>query len=125
MLIDSTLLYHVSNSPPSEKYRFLSKVYSQDHYCLLCTECISPLKISRLHAYKMRNWLEWVNENIILQLADESLSENRLGVLMRIAVCMLDKVPGLDDVTRIEICSNLQRNVRIEYYNIRTEGLPF
>lgn len=125
MLIKSVLLQHVRGLPSTDKYEFLSKVYNQDSFCLLCTDCVGPLVISRLHAYRMRGWLKWVNENIILHIGDITMSEKRLGVLIRIAVNMLDKVSSVDDITRIEMCSNLQHNVWDEYYNIRSEGLPF
>lgn len=125
MLIQSVLLKHVQGLSSIEKYKFLARVYNQDQYCLLCTSFLSPLNISRLQAYRMRDWLKWVNVNIILQLGDTTMSEERLGVLMRIAVCMLDKVPQIDDITRLEMFSNLRLNVRHEYYSIRLEGLPF
>ena len=125
MLIRSPLLQMVRTLPSVDKYDFLARAYKQDHYCTLCTECISPLKVSTLQAYRMRSWLEWVNVNIILQLGCITMSEKRLGVLMRIAVNMLDKVPQVGNITRLEMISNLQHNVWKEYYNIRSEGLPF
>lgn len=125
MLIKSNLLRLVKDRSSCEQYEFLSKVYEQDRYCLLCTDCIGPLEISRLQAYKMRDWLKWVNVNIILQLGDATMSEKRLGVLMRIAVNMLDKVLQIDNITRLEMFSNLRLNTWEEYYRIRSEGLPF
>lgn len=125
MLIRSTLLRLVSGSASIEKYEFLSKTYQQDSYLLLCTDCLYPSKISTLQAYKMRDWLKWVNVNIILQLGDASMSETRLGVLMRHACSMLDKVSCVDDITRLCMFCNLRHNVWEEYYNIRSEGLPF
>lgn len=73
----------------------------------------------------MRDWLKWVNENIIVHLGDTTMSEKRLGTLLRIATCMLDKVPKIDSIDRIEIHYNLTHNVWAEYRNIQLEGLPF
>lgn len=73
----------------------------------------------------LRNWLTWVNENIIVHLGDITMSEKRLGTLLRIATGMLDKVPKIDAIDRIEIHCNLTHNVWAEYRNIQLEGLPF
>jgi hypothetical protein len=73
----------------------------------------------------IRNWLIWVNSNIILELGSVTMNEKRLGVLLRIATNMLDKAPVDDNIVRIEILSNLRRNVWKEYFNIYSEDLPF
>ena len=126
MLISSPLLRYVDKEFPSKRYEFLSRVYHRDVYCVLCTDCISPFKFSDCKVHNpLRNWLRWVNVNIILQLGDITMSEKRLGTLLRIATCMLDKVPQIDDIDRIEIHYNLTHNVWAEYRNIQCEGLPF
>ena len=126
MLISSPILKYVDKDLPSEKYRFLSKVYPRDVYCVLCTDCISPSKFSNCNVHNpLRNWLTWVNENIIVHLGDTTMSEKRLGTLLRIATGMLDKVSKIDAIDRIEIHYNLTHNVWAEYRNIQLEGLPF
>ena len=126
MLISSPLLRLVEDAQPSDKYRFLSAVYLQDAYCTLCTDCIGPSKFSNCNVHNpLRDWLKWVNVNIILQLGDITMSEKRLGTLLRIATSMLNKVSSVDDIVKIEIHYNLTHNVWAEYRNIQCEGLPF
>lgn len=126
MIIKSPLLRLVKDELPSKQYNFLASVYTQDAYCTLCTDCISPSKFSNCNVHNpLRNWLKWVNVNIILQLGDATMSRKRLGTLLRIAACMLDKVPQVDNIDRIEIHCNLTHNVWAEYRNIQCEGLPF
>lgn len=126
MLIKSHLLSYVKDGSSCDKYEFLARTYTQDSFCLLCADCISPSTFSNCPLHNpLREWLKWVNRNIILHIGDITMSENRLGVLLRIATSMLNKVPNVDDITKVEVHSNLTYNVWREYRSIRCEGLPF
>lgn len=68
-------------------------------------------------------WIMWVNVNICQQLiTDNSITT---GVKLRIATGMLNKLESLTDLEKIQIHSNLVRNVKKEEYDILTEDLPF
>lgn len=77
----------------------------------------------------LRNWINWVNKNIILQLwCDE---EKTTLVKLRIATGMLNKINEderticISPIEKIQIHSNLTNNVLKEIKNIQLDDLPF
>lgn len=133
MLLDSPLLtiYKRCNnkSKPSELYNFLNETFEQDHTVLEQDLVLYPIKKQDLllnSEYKfnkqLRNWLHWVNLNIILKLGIDTYITT--DVKVRIAINMVDKFCTSKD-NKLLIITNLQANLAKERSEIRVEDLPF
>ena len=86
--------------------------------------CISPSpKIKTIMNPRLREWLCWVNKNIILNLGLDY--EITTLVKLRIAASMLNKVDNLTDYENVQIFTNLKDNINSEIYILNTEELPF
>lgn len=72
---------------------------------------------------KLIRWIMWVNKNICQQLQTDNVITT--GVKLRIATGMLNKLESLTDLEKIQIHSNLIRNVHLEQNAIIDETLPF
>lgn len=98
---------------------------SQDYYSIACCqECIEPFDRGRsLTNPELRRWLKWVNYNIVVQLGNDT--QWTVGVKLRIATGMLNRIESLTDLEKIQVHSNLTRNVWKEFFNIQTDLLPF
>jgi hypothetical protein len=70
----------------------------------------------------LRKLVEWVNYNIVRTIDIDNLKT--INVKLRIATGMLNKI-DLDQISKIEIHSNLTRNIHTEYYAILESELPF
>lgn len=77
----------------------------------------------------LRNWINWVNKNIVLQLWRDE--EQTTLVKLRIATGMLNKINEderticISPIEKIQIHSNLTNNVLKEIKNIQLDDLPF
>lgn len=77
----------------------------------------------------LRNWINWVNRNIVLQLWRDE--EQTTLVKLRIATGMLNKINEderticISPIEKIQIHSNLTNNVLKEIKNIQLDDLPF
>lgn len=86
--------------------------------------CISPFpKMKTIMNPRLREWLCWVNKNIILNLGLDY--EITTLVKLRIAASMLNKVDNLTDYENVQIFTNLKDNINSEIYILNTEELPF
>jgi len=125
-----TSLNCVNSMKPSEAYNYLKRNWRTDRFMLESDEVIKPLSLHVLgiknNSYytvpEVRNWLKWVNKNIILELGSQNYKT--IDVRLRIAVCMLDKL-HLSISDRLSILSILTANVRTEISKIAVEDLPF
>ena len=108
-----------------EKYEILKRIWRADRYgVMMSNACISPFNVvTCMCNHDLRKWLEWVNLNICLQINSDTTITT--GVKLRIATGMLNKLESLTDLEKIQIHSNLVRNVKKEEYDILTEDLPF
>lgn len=68
-------------------------------------------------------WIMWVNINICEKLETDWYKTT--DVKLRIATGMLNNIQSLTDLEKIQIHSNLVRNVRLEIGRIQEERLPF
>ena len=86
--------------------------------------CISPFpKIKTIMNPRLREWLCWVNKNIILNLGLDY--EITTLVKLRIAASMLNKVDNLTDIENVQIFTNLKDNINEELSDIILSELPF
>ena len=125
MLIPPILDRFTNTRRLQDHYDFARNVWSQYRfeYVEWNSLAISPFnKIKCLTNGELRNWLQWVNRNLILNLGLDSHSTSM--VKLRIATSMLNKY-SLDNIEKIEIHSNLTRNLHYELSIIETEDLPF
>lgn len=108
-----------------EKYEILERVWESDRYGVtMSNACISPFNVVTCICNRdLRKWLEWVNLNICLPIASDTVITT--GVKLRIATGMLNKLESLTDLEKIQIHSNLIRNVHLEQNAIIDETLPF
>lgn len=109
----------------SDVYKFVHKTMNQNRYSIAeCQACIEPFPREQSLVNKdIRRWLKWVNYNIVIQLGEVDFTT--LGVKLRIATGMLNRIESLTDLEKIQIHSNLTRNVNEEFYRIFDENLPF
>lgn len=68
-------------------------------------------------------WVMWVNRNICQNLKTDYYKTT--DVKLRIATGMLNNIQSLTDLEKIQIHSNLVRNIRLEVGTIQEEALPF
>lgn len=126
-MIISTVLMENSfeNRTLRERYEILKHIWRSDRYGVtLSNACISPFdKTVCLCNCDLRKWLEWVNLNICLSIASDT--EKTIGVKLRIATGMLNKIKSISDIEKIEIHSNLTNNVYEEIFRIINGELPF
>lgn len=88
------------------------------------TACINPTSWMAIMPHKdALSWLRWVNNKICLHIDYENFET--IGVKLRIATGMLNKLESLTDLEKIQIHSNLVRNIHNEYYNVQLSRLPF
>lgn len=114
-----------------EIYEFAYHVSSQYRGLINnCSYCIAPFNIQKcLTNSLLRNWIQWVNKNIVLQLWCDT--EDTTNVKLRIATGMLNKLNEderyicVDPVEKIQIHSNLVNNIREEIIKIQLDELPF
>ena len=71
---------------------------------------------------EVKQWLNWVNKKITLELGKESYLT--IDVRQRIAINMLDKI-NMSNKLKFDIRYNLIKNLRRELGVINTEDLPF
>lgn len=123
--------YDSYNVTLRDVYRFAYRVSSQYRNEIEnCSFCIAPFNLIRCTMNPLlRNWINWVNKNIILQLwCDE---EQTTLVKLRIATGMLNKINEderticISPIEKIQIHSNLTNNVLKEIKNIQLDDLPF
>lgn len=128
MLIPPILNRYEDTLRLQDHYDFARKVWSQFswEYIDANQRVIQPFNhyIWECQEWKeLYHWLVWVNRNIVLNLGLDSYET--VGVKVRIATSMLNKIKTLDNITKIEIHSNLTRNVWNEQHIIEVEDLPF
>lgn len=88
------------------------------------TKCIYPVSwMTIMPHHDALMWLYWVNEKICLHIDYEDIKT--IGVKIRIATGMLNKLESLTDEEKIQIHSNLTRNINAEYQKIQVSRLPF
>lgn len=126
MLIPTILDRFKNTKRLQDHYDFARIVWTQYRfeYVEWNSLAISPFsKLKCLTNGELRNWLQWVNRNIVLNMGLDS--HDTIMVKLRIATCMLNKLETIDKVEKIQIHSNLTRNVNYELSIIETEDLPF
>ena len=85
---------------------------------------IDPFDYLRIMvSHEAITWLQWVNNNICSNI--ETDDYKTINVKLRIATGMLNNIKSLTDEEKIQIHSNLTRNVHEEIYLIQTSQLPF
>lgn len=124
MLLPNLLRRYSANPTLKESYEWNRIVWSQYRYELQnCSYCISPFSlVACIINPQLRQLIEWINYNIVRTIDIDTLKT--INVKLRIATCMLNKL-DLDQISKIEIHSNLVRNVREEYFAIEESELPF
>ena len=126
MLIPTILDKFTNTKRLRDHYDFARIVWTQYRfeYVEWNSLAISPFnKLKCLTNGELRNWLQWVNRNIILNIGLDYHST--IMVKLRIATCMLNKLKTIDKIEKIQIHSNLTRNINYELKIIETEDLPF
>lgn len=128
MLIPPILDRYQNTLRLQDHYDFARKVWSQFNreYIGSNQRVIQPFNhhVWECQEWKeLHRWLVWVNRNIVLNLGLDSYET--VGVKLRIATSMLNKIKTLDNITKIEIHLNLTRNVWNEQRIIEVEDLPF
>lgn len=128
MLIPPILNRYEDTLRLQDHYDFARKVWSQFRweYIDFNQRVIQPFNhhVWACQEWKeLYRWISWVNRNIVLNLGLDSYET--VGVKLRIATSMLNKIKTLDNITKIEIHSNLTRNVWNEQRIIEVEDLPF
>ena len=109
-----------------EQYEFARTVKDIYKYDIeQSTVCIEPIRKKvkqKFYFGELKNWLSWVNKNIILKLGEDNTETSRIK--LRICTSMLNKIE-LDRETRINILDNLAINVNNDLATISLEDLPF
>ena len=124
MLLPELLKRYKNDSSPTEIYEWNRKIWSQHYYELTyCSYCIFPFDKSKcIMNGQLRNLIKWINLNIVKNIDIDTIETIR--VKLRIATGMLNKI-NLSDVEKIEIHSNLIRNINLEKEYIINSELPF
>lgn len=124
MLLPNLLRRYSATSTLKESYEWNRLVWSQYRYELQnCSYCVSPFSITQCSTHpQLRKLIEWINYNIVRTIDIDNLKT--INVKLRIATGMLNKI-DLDQISKIEIHSNLTRNIHTEYYAILESELPF
>lgn len=128
MLVPPILDRYTNTLRLKDHYEWARKVCSQYRYEIIewNSRAIEPFNhlIWCCQEWKeLQGWLAWVNRNIVINLGLDS--RETIGVKLRIATCMLNKLTSIDEITKIEIHSNLTRNIWYEQDIIDVEDLPF
>ena len=128
MLVPPILDRYSNTLRLKDHYEWARKVYTQYRYEIIewNTRAIAPFNhtVWCCQEWKeLQGWLAWVNRNIVINLGLDS--RETVGVKLRIATCMLNKLTSIDEITKIEIHSNLTRNIWYEQDIIDVEDLPF
>lgn len=130
MLFNETVIEKLTNlvEKPKllEQYEFartVKDIYKYDiEQSTVCIEPISKKVKQKFYFGELKNWLNWVNKNIILKLGEDNMETSRIK--LRICTSMLNKIK-LDRETRINILDNLAINVNNDLATISLEDLPF
>jgi hypothetical protein len=130
MLFNETVIEKLTNlvEKPKllEQYEFartVKDIYKYDiEQSIVCIEPISKKVKQKFYFGELKNWLNWVNKNIILKLGEDNMETSRIK--LRICTSMLNKIE-LDRETRINILDNLAINVNNDLATISLEDLPF
>lgn len=124
LLIKTPLLEYVNPKLMKyQKYKFLNRVQDQDKY-MVVNNC--QLHLSWLTMYFNRDLRElntWINKNIVLCLGD--ICERTADVRIRIATSMLNKCYSIDDDTKRMVHTRLIHRLKLEFYSVVNEQLPF
>lgn len=125
MLFNGPFNRYLDQDLLKNKYNELRMIWKAYRYNIENSSiCISPFnKEKAILNSQLRNWLCWVNINIILNLGLDSEITTR--VKLRIAASMLNKVDSLTDIENVQIFTNLKDNVNKEICNLIDEELPF
>lgn len=125
MLFNGPFNRYLDQDLLKNKYNELRMIWEAYRYDIENSSiCISPFdKEKAILNSQLRNWLCWVNINIILNLGLDSEITTR--VKLRIAASMLNKVDSLTDIENVQIFTNLKDNVNEEICNLIDEELPF
>lgn len=125
MLFNGPFNRYLDQDLLKNKYNELRMIWEAYRYDIENSSiCISPFdKEKAILNSQLRNWLCWVNINIILNLGLDSEITTR--VKLRIAASMLNKVDSLTDIENVQIFTNLKDNVNKEICNLIDEELPF
>lgn len=125
MLFNGPFNCYLDQDLLKNKYNELRMIWEAYRYDIENSSiCISPFdKEKAILNSQLRNWLCWVNINIILNLGLDSEITTR--VKLRIAASMLNKVDSLTDIENVQIFTNLKDNVNEEICNLIDEELPF
>lgn len=115
----------MDNKTLAEQYMWLNQNKDWDHYILDSQGVIAPLCFGLMQK-DLRSTINWINKNIVLNLPNYMPwpGLKTLGVLLRIATGMINKLDLPDDVKR-KIHVNMINNVEQEYRRLDTESLPF
>uniref|UniRef100_A0AAU8B9I4 Uncharacterized protein n=1 Tax=Dulem virus 42 TaxID=3145760 RepID=A0AAU8B9I4_9CAUD len=79
--------------------------------------------ITTIRNSELIGWVMWVNKNICQKLETDYFETT--GVKIRIATGMLNNIQSLSDLQKIQIHSNIVRNIYLEIGRIQEESLPF
>lgn len=125
MLFNGPFNRYLNQDLLNEKYNELRRIWESFRYDIEHSSiCIMPFsKKKAVIDSQLRNWLCWVNKNIILNLGLDSEITTR--VKLRIAASMLNKVDSLTDIENVQIFTNLKNNVNKELCVLIYEELPF
>lgn len=125
MLFNGPFNRYLDQDLLNDKYKELRLIWESFRYNIEHSSiCIMPFnKKKAIIDPKLRNWLCWVNKNIILNLGLDSEITTR--VKLRIAASMLNKVDSLTDIENVQIFTNLKNNINDEIYIMINEELPF
>lgn len=120
----------------SEKYVLLRKKYENgEKHIISCERAvfepfpkpsvpwdISELEKKVVYDPELRKLRIWIYKKIILQL--DLLNHDTIGVLIRIATGMLNKI-DIPKGDKLILHEHMVKNIQDEYFKIITESLPF
>lgn len=120
----------------SEKYMSLRKKYENgETHIISCERAvfepfpkpsvpwdISELEKKVVYDPEIRKLRIWIYKKIILQL--DLLNHDTIGVLIRIATGMLNKI-DIPKGDKLILHEHMVKNIQDEYFKIITESLPF
>lgn len=131
-------LSHELGYPPKAEFTVLTEAFQNIKNHLLYTSvsvtvnsCFLELDEERMYDYILHykdlyDVICWINKNILTQL--DSLESKTLGVRLRIATAMLNKVVKTNNINELVgmiIHDNFIKNLRGLYFDLQTDELPF
>lgn len=131
-------LSNILGCPPKAEFAVLTEAFRNINQRLLYTSsvvtvnsCFLELDEERMYDYilqyrDIQTLIYWINKNILIPL--DTLESKTLGVRLRIATAMLNKVIKSNDINAlvgVVIHDNFVTNLKQLWFDLQTDELPF